>query len=128
MSDVAPPEVSAGPAYVAVTLDWSDADGVDARHVNQVIAQLGVPAPDGAPDGIYIALGSLLPPVVLGDDEERRRALDRLQGTPVKVTVHGRFHMSRGLLEALIQLLQTTATQYDAAVHDAEAAKGKDQG
>jgi hypothetical protein len=101
---------------VAVVVDWSAADDVEPRHVNQIMAQLGVPAPDGVPDGIYVALGSILPPVVSGsDDESRLKAVHDLQGSTIKVGVQGRFHMSRGVLEALINVLQATAAQYDAA-------------
>jgi hypothetical protein len=126
MRDVVPPQVSGGPANVSVTLDWSGADGVEGHHINQAMAQLGVPGPDGTPDGIYVALGSVLPPVVLGDDEARREALESLRDSALKVAVQGRFHMSRGLLDALIRLLQTTAEQYDAAARQAEG--GQSQG
>jgi len=120
-----------GPVEIAVKLDWSDIAAMEARHVNQALAQLGPPTPDGVPDGIYVGLGAVLPPMFPGaeqaDDESRRRTLESLQADPVKVAAHGRFHMSRGLVEALIQILTATAAQYDAAVEQAQAARPREQ-
>jgi hypothetical protein len=125
-SEVVSPQVSESVPPIEVRLDWSDAAAVEPRHINQVVAQLGNPAPDGVPDGVYVAFGDVPPPVVV-DDEDRRRLIERLQGSDIKVTVQGRFHMSRGLLDALIRVLQTTAGQYDTAVRLAEA-KRQEQG
>lgn len=84
------------------------------QHVNQALAQIGVPSTDGAPDGIYITLGSSEPPLIVGDEDERKQALEAL-GT-IKITVHGRFHISRGQLDDLIRVLHTIAEQYDEVV------------
>ena len=117
-----PPQIADEIPQVTVTLDWSAAAAVEPQHINQVMAQIGVPAPDGVPDGIYVTLGNVLPPAVGGTDEEsQRHALETLQGSTVPVAVPGRFHMSRGVLNAIIDVLQATAAQYDAAVRQAEA-------
>lgn len=115
-----PSQLKEGPPHLQVRVDWSDAAAVEPRHVNQIAAQLGNPTPDGVPDGVYLIFGNVSPPVVL-DDDDRRRLIESLEGGAIKVTVQGRFHMSRGLLDALIRALRTTAEQYDAAVHLAEA-------
>lgn len=111
-----PPQVGDLP-LVAVTLDWQDAATVEPLHVNQLMAQIGVPAPNGVPDGIYITLGRVLPPWAGGPDpESQRKALESLQGSTVKVGVQGRFHISRDLVDSFIRVLQNMADQYDAAV------------
>jgi hypothetical protein len=128
MSEVVPPQVGGGPPQVAVRLDWSDAAAVEPRHIDQLIVQLGLPIVDGTPDGIYVSVGTVPPPaVVVTDEESLRRATETLQGG-LKVHVHGRFHMSRGLLGAIIKALQTSADQYDAVVSAAEARKAQEQG
>lgn len=102
---------------VAVTLDWQDAAAVEPLHVNQLMAQIGVPAPNGVPDGIYITLGRVLPPLAGGPDEEsQRKALESLQGSTVKVGIQGRFHISRAQVDSFIQVLQDMADRYDATV------------
>lgn len=124
--EVAPPQVKVTPQQVSVVLDWSNADTVQPQHINQVMGQIGNPTPDGIPDGVYVGLGSVPPPIILGRDEQaQRQAMESLQLSPVKITVHGRFHMSRGMLDAIIHVLQTTAAQYDAAV---EARQPEGQG
>jgi hypothetical protein len=122
--EAVPPQVTGPPPVVTVNVDWTPAAAVQPQHVNQVMAQLGNPAPDGIPDGVYIGLGSVAPPIVGGPDAAAvQKQLAELQGSTAKVDVAGRFHMSRGLLDAVIEVLQTTAAHYDAAVRQAEAAR-----
>ncbi len=106
------------PEQVAVRLDWSDAATVPAQHVNQLLGQVGPPLPNGIPDGLYFAFGSVAPPLIPPpeDEDERRAAIEALRAGLSKVTVHGRFHMSRDLLDDLIRVLQFTASQYDTVV------------
>jgi hypothetical protein len=110
---------------VAVPVDWSDVPSAPVVHVNQTLAQIGTPSQDRMPDGVYLSLGSAEPPVITGSTEERQRALEALSG--LKVTIHGRFHMSRSHLADLIKVLETVADQYDtvvkAAGHGQEAAE-----
>ena len=61
---------------VLVRLDWSEVEQTPAYHVNQVLAQVGPPSSRGVPDGIYVALGSVAPPVIPAD-EDRREARSR---------------------------------------------------
>jgi hypothetical protein len=117
-----PPQVTG----IAITLDWSAATDIEPRHVNQVLAQLGNPGQDGVPDGIYLALGSVAPPIIQGnDDETRQRAVEAL-GDSIGVSVQGRYHMSRGSVDVVIKILQTVADQYDAVVRRAEGTEGPD--
>lgn len=108
MSEEAPPQVT-------VKLDWADADAAPTQHVNQILGQIGAPTGSGVPDGIYVTFGAVMPPVIPADEAERTRVLNQLAESPVKVQVHSRVHMSREMLDDFIQVLQRTASQYDAA-------------
>jgi hypothetical protein len=124
--------VPEAPVAVNVRLDWSDLDAVEPRHINQAVVQLGPPSPDGTPDGIYLGFGTALPPVaVLGlneaDPPTQHRILGELQANPVKVAIHGRFHLNRSFLDAVMQVLQNAAKQYD-AVDQSAAAKAQGRG
>lgn len=101
---------------VMIGLDWSEAEQAPALHVNQVLAQVGPPSSNGVPDGIYIALGSVSPPVIPADKERHQARVAQLAGGVLKVAVQARVQMSRDALGDLIQVLQTTADQYDATV------------
>jgi hypothetical protein len=121
------------PVSVNVRLDWSDLDPVEPRHVNQAVVQLGPPSPDGIPEGIYLALGIALPPgsavgLNEADPQTQRRIIDELEANPVKVAVHGRYHISRTFLDSVINLLQKAADQVDAATQAAApGAQGRSQ-
>lgn len=101
---------------VLVRLDWSEVEQTPAHHVNQVLAQVGPPSLKGIPDGIYVALGNLSPPVIPPDDDRREARVAELANSVLKVAVHARVQLSREALRDLIQVLQTTADQYDESV------------
>lgn len=102
---------------VLVRLDWSEVEQTPAHHVNQVLAQVGPPSSKGIPDGIYVALGSLSPPVIPPDDDRREARVAELADSVLKIAVHARVQLSREALQDLIQVLQTTADQYDESVN-----------
>jgi hypothetical protein len=102
------------PEQVLVRLDWSEVEASPAPHINQVLAQIGAPTGRGVPDGIHLAFGSVSPPLVLGDDAQRAERVAELTGSTVKVTVLGRAHVGREVLDDIIRVLQTAAEQYDA--------------
>lgn len=102
------------PVPVTVRLDWSEAASVSVQHANQALGQLGTPV-KGIPDGIYLILGSV-EPLVLPDEESRARAVENLEAHGIKVSVQGRFHVSRQAADELIRVLSASIAQYDAAV------------
>jgi hypothetical protein len=106
----------ASPRQVLVRLDWSEVEQTPAQHVNQVLAQVGPPSLKGAPDGIYVALGSVSPPVIPSDGDGREARVAELANSVLKVAVHARLQLSREALRDLIHVLQTTAGQYDDSV------------
>jgi hypothetical protein len=116
------------PDQVSVRLDWSAAEACPAQHVNQVLVQLGPPSASGVPDGIYVAVGSISPPVIPADPEARAARVAELTASVVKVAVYGRVTMSRDVLDELIRLLKVTADQYDAAVALARRPRAPEEG
>jgi hypothetical protein len=109
-----------GSETVTVTVDWGDVYEAPLTHVNQFLGQIGIATADGTPDGVCLVLGNVGPPVLVGDDPEAlKRQIEALKGG-VRVSVHGRFQMSRGRLEELINVLQQTAGKYDAAAEAAQ--------
>jgi hypothetical protein len=110
------------PELVKARLDWSAVENAHAPHATQAIAQVGSPGSDGMPDGIYLTMGSIPPPVLIdGEPEVQAKLIERLRAEGVKVNVLGQFHMSRQMLKDLIVILQQTAAKYDAAVLQASS-------
>ena len=113
---------------VSVSLDWSGTESAHAEHVNQVLAQVGPPGPDGMPDGIYVTMGSVPPPALIEGDPSQARLLEKIRTSGVTVNVLGQFHMSRAMLSDMIRVFQTTVDKYDEAVGLASAATREDEG
>jgi hypothetical protein len=90
--------------------------GVPSAACQPVPSAGGAPSESGVPDGIYVAVGSIFPPVIPADPEGRAARVAELTAGAVKVAVYGRVTMSREVLGDLIRLLKMTADQYDAAV------------
>lgn len=101
---------------VLVRLDWSEVEETPAQHVNQVLAQVGPPSSKGVPDGIYVALGSVSPPVIPPGGDRREPRVAQSANSVLKVSVRARVQVSREALRDIIQVLQTTADQYDDSV------------
>lgn len=107
---------------VAFNLDWSGADGVEPRLANQFVVQLAPPS-GSVPDGVYLLVGDVTPPLVVSKNPEFRQAeLDRYDGK-LPVRVHGRYFLTRGRLEELRTVLDELARQFDeeAALNGEEA-------
>jgi hypothetical protein len=75
---------------------------------------MGPPTRDGIPDGIYLALGNIAPPIIIGDDETRQKTIDAIKESGLQVDVYGHYHLSRERLTDLIEALQQTVKNYDA--------------
>ncbi len=108
-----PEQESQRPGEASIAVDWAGASDKPLLHVNQFAAQTGVPARDGIPDGLYLLLGSVAPPLIFGKtNAEYQREIEALGSVPV--TIHGRFHLSRARLSELIDVLTQAAQNYDA--------------
>lgn len=107
------------PEQIAIGLDWSEVEATPVHHANQVLAHLGPPSAGGIPDGIYVAWGSVAPPVIPADEAGRAARVAELAESQLKVTVDGRIQVSRETLKDALRVLQTALDQYDAAVEKA---------
>jgi hypothetical protein len=127
-SQAVPPQVSEGAVQLTFNLDWNAVETLEARHVNQVMMQLGSPGTDGIPDGVYLGIGVVTPPVLQAPTADAVRDLaERMRGADIPVTVYGRFHMSRATLDVVIKTLQRSAEMYDAVMAQTEQAKAQGQ-
>lgn len=115
------------PEQVQVRLDWSGAEESPTMHVNQVMTQVGPPSSAGVPDGIYLSLGSISPPLIPPDEEGRAQRVADLARSSLKVSVHARAHVSREALADIIRALQTAADQYDALAASAAERKAQER-
>lgn len=101
--------------------------GLPTTPLNQFVCQVGAPLRDGRPDGIYLLLGNVIPPFIVGNSpEEMQQFIDIAKAGGAKVQVHGRYVLSRERLDELIEALQQIANIYDSAV-EAAAARVQDQ-
>lgn len=75
------------PSQVMVRLNWDAVERTPASHVNQVLSQAGPPLGNGIPDGIYVSLGSIAPPVMPQDDAGRAARIAELNGSDIDVAV-----------------------------------------
>jgi hypothetical protein len=109
------------PEPITVRLDWGEAATVPVQHANQALGQLGTPV-KGIPDGIYLIIGSV-EPLVIPDEESRAQAIEDLTAHGVRVTVQGRFHISRQAADELMRVLGESVALYDAVVRATEERK-----
>lgn len=106
---------SQNPETVAVPVKWN-LEGVPTLFTNQVLATLGPPTAAGVPDGIYLVLGTVAPPLVIGDTPEVRKAyIEAATRNGLTAEVHGRYFLSRGRLDEVITALETIRDRYDEA-------------
>lgn len=102
------------PEQIQVHLDWGAASEIPVAPVNQFAMVIGPPTKNGIPDGIFLILGNVVPPIILGDNPElKRRSIEAAQQTGLQVDVYGRYHLSRDRLSDLIEGLQAAASAYD---------------
>jgi hypothetical protein len=97
---------SVSPVQLTLQVDWSEAVDLETQHVNQFAVSPGPPNEDGTPDGIYLIVGNVAPPLLLGAGQST-------PPTSLSVRAHGRFHLSRERLDELIRALQVTAQNFD---------------
>jgi hypothetical protein len=100
---------------VAVPVRWN-LESVPTLFANQFVATLGPPTAGGVPDGIYLVLGAVAPPIIIGDTPEARKAyVQAAMRDGLTVEVHGRYVLSRERLDEVITALETIRDKYDEA-------------
>lgn len=103
------------PEVVAVPVRWN-LESVPTLFANQFVATLGPPTSDGVPDGIYFVLGTVAPPMILGDTPDARKAyVEAAMRDGVAAEVHGRYFLSRGRLDEVIKALESIRDKFDEA-------------
>ena len=81
---------------IQIPLSWVGVDGLPVHAANQFLVQA-----DG--DMHYLTIGHVVPPVVLGSEEDRQRQLAQLGLVPVQPL--GRFALSRNKVQELVGVL-----------------------
>jgi hypothetical protein len=108
-------ESQQNPEVVSVPVRWN-LDGLPTLFANQLLATLGPPTANGVPDGIYLVLGTVAPPLIVGDTPEARKAyVEAATRNGVTAEVHGRYFLSRGRLDEVITALEGIRDKYDEA-------------
>ncbi len=101
MAEEQPPEVEAR----SVPVVWVGTEDLPVQFVNQFVGVV-------APDEVFLTLGSLVPPPILGEtEEERRAAVEDIQFVQVKPVA--RIALTPARLQQLIQVLQQTLANYE---------------
>lgn len=95
---------------------WADVSTVPVRVATHFAANAGMTSADGVPDGIYLTLGHVQFPLLVGSrDEVAKRLAEGLT-----VSIEGRFLLTRSRLKELIEVLNNVADQYDGLVEQAK--------
>jgi hypothetical protein len=93
------------PEEIAVPIVWVGVDDLPVLAVNQMVIQ------HTARDEFILSFGALTPPVVLGDEEQRREQLKRM--TFVSVKPVARLGFNRNRMQELIRILQENLANHD---------------
>jgi hypothetical protein len=91
--------VSGEPEGREVPIVWSGVEDLPVLYVNQFVSQAG-------PGEIFLTIGQLQPPALLGNEEERREQIEQISYVQVKPIA--RLAMTPSKLKELIQVLQIT--------------------
>jgi hypothetical protein len=84
---------------------WVGAEDLPVHFANQFVAVV-------QPNEIFLTVGSLVPPAILGSTvEERKAAAEKITYVPVKPIVRLGFTPAR--LQELIEVLRTTLDNYE---------------
>jgi hypothetical protein len=88
---------------VQVDFAWPAGAAQGAKVVNQFLLADGAPTGTGGPDGVYLLVGHLAPPI-WRSPEEARKILNE-NGGRLRIEQHGTFHLSRARLEELYDVV-----------------------
>ncbi len=90
---------------VSVRMAWIGTEELPVLFANQFLFQVGPPGE------VFITVGQVVPPAVIGSPQEQQQQLQALPFVPVKPVV--RLGMSRARLRELITSLGQLAEVYD---------------
>lgn len=87
-----------------IPLVWENMEGVPVLFANQFIIQ-------HVQDEFILTVGQMVPPPLLGDEQERAAQLHQLEGVPVRTLA--RIAFTRARLTELVQALAGNREIYD---------------
>jgi hypothetical protein len=94
-------------------IDWAPANDLPVQFANQFAVQAGSAATaELIPDGIYVTVGFIAPPLFVGTPEQIERQMDaHPQTVPVSPLI--KLVMSKERAQELVAALQTTIQQFE---------------
>lgn len=95
-------------------LDWGDIAHQVPKPVNAILTILAAPA-QGRPDGILVALGHAMPPLLAGTPDENAELLRSMQSIPA--ISHGVYTLSRDRAVEVAHALLAAVEQHDLQAH-----------
>lgn len=96
--------MTAEPEYIQVRVAWIGVDETPIQFVNQVLAQF-------SENEFIVTLGQIAPPVMLGDEQERREQAESLEYIPV--TPVARLALTPAGMRDLVQVLSSNLETYE---------------
>jgi hypothetical protein len=87
-------------------LIWENVEDVPVYYANQYICQF-------SQDEFILTIGQMVPPALLGDQEQRERQLEQLEHVPIKPLA--RVALTYARLVELINVLEANRWQYEQA-------------
>ncbi len=92
------------PARIEIPVVWVGADEVPVFFANQFVAQVDR-------GEVFLTIGQLVPPAIIGSGEEAREQAERIQYVPVKPVA--RIALTPTRLLELIEVLQITKANHE---------------
>lgn len=98
-------EESTPPQGITVPVVWVDADDLPVQLVNQFVGVV-------QPNEVFLTLGTLVPPAIMGQTEEERKAMAESVEF-VRVKPVARIALTPARLRELIGVLEQTLANYE---------------
>jgi hypothetical protein len=90
---------------IQVPVVWVGADDLPVHHANQFVGVV-------APGEVFLTMGTLIPPAILGETEDERRAMaEKVQFVPIQPIA--RIGLTPDGLKALMAILEQTLANYE---------------
>jgi hypothetical protein len=101
-------------------VDWGPGSDLPVQFANQFAVQPGPAAgAQQVPDGIYVTVASIAPPIFVGTPEQvQRQASEHPKTLPVRPLI--KFAMSKERAQELVAVLLTTIQQLEDAENKSE--------
>ena len=101
------------PEHSFVRTQWVGVDDVPLLVANQFAVQLGAGSPEVAPEDLFLVVGQVAPPLLVGTEEEQRAQFAEVTAVPIRTLA--RLSLTRQRAVELAAALSQLVEQYDAA-------------